>query len=86
METVLHFDDDVQSFYATDMTRIPAQKIHNYRSDLWIALNCFSLVSGGCFTLRSVESVLHTDDVWSGYTTETTRVPAQKVHNYRSDH
>ena len=85
METVLHFDDDVQSFYATDMTRIPAQKIHNYRSDLWIALNCFSLVSGGCFTLRNMESLVDADDMRSGHTTDTTRVPAQKVHNCRSD-
>ena len=85
METILHFDDDVRSFYATDTTRIPAQKVHNYRSDRWIALKFFSLVFGGCFTLRSMDSILHADDVRSGPTTDTTRVPTQKVHNYRSD-
>ena len=67
------------------MIRVPAQKVHNYRSDRWIALKFFSLDSGGYFTLRSVESVLHADDVRSGHTADTTTVPAQRVHNYRSD-
>ena len=67
------------------MIRVPAQKVHNYRSDRWIALKFFSLVFEGCFTLRSVESVVHADDVRSCPTTDTTRVLAQKVYNYRSD-
>ena len=84
MESILHADD-VQSGHNATTTRIPAQKVHNYRSDCWIALKCFSLVSGGCVTWRRVESVLHAYDVRSGPTTDTTRVTAQKVHNYRFD-
>ena len=70
---------------STDTTRVPAQKVHNNRSDRCIALNFFSLVFVGCFTWRSVESVLHADDIRSCPTTDTTRVPTQKVHKYRSD-
>ena len=84
MELVLH-SDDVRSGYSNDTTRVPAQKVHNCRSDRWIALKFFSGVSRGCFTWSSVELVLHSDDVRSGYSSDTTRVPAQKVHNYRSD-
>ena len=51
----------------------------------WIALKLFPRVSGGCFTWSSVESVLHDDDVRSGRSTDTIRVPDQNVHNYRSD-
>ena len=85
MESVLQADD-VRSGHTADTTRVPAQRVHNYRSDPWIALKCFSLVSRGCVKWRSVESVLYADDVRSGQTTDTTRVPAQKVHNYRSDY
>ena len=84
VESVLH-DDEVRSSRTTDTIRVPDQKVHNYRSDHWIALKCFSLVSGSCVTWRSVESVLHADDVRSSQTTDTTRVPALKVNNYRSD-
>ena len=84
MESVLH-DDDVRSGRTTDTIRVPDQKVHNYRSDRWIVLKLFARVSGGCFTWSSVESVLHDDDVRSGRTTDTIRVPDQKVHNYRSD-
>ena len=84
VESVLHADD-VRSGHTTDTTRVPAQKVHNYRFDRWIALNFFSLVFVGCFTWRSVESVLHADDIRLFPTTDTTRVPAQKVHNYRFD-
>ena len=33
----------------TDSAREPGQKVHNYRSDRWIAIKFFSRVSGGCF-------------------------------------
>ena len=86
MESVLQ-NDDVQSGHTTDTIRVPDQKVHNYRSDRWIALKLFSRVSEGCFTRSSVESVCHTDDdVWSVHTTDPTKVPDQNVHNYRSDH
>ena len=84
MESVL-LDDDVRSGRSTDPIRVPDPKVHNYRSDRWIALKMFLRVSGGCLTWSSVESVLHGDDVRSGRTTDTIRVPDQKVHNYRSD-
>ena len=82
MESVLH-DDDVRSGRTTNTIRVPDLKVHNYRSDRWIALKLFPRVSGSCFIWRSVESVLHDDDVRSGRTTNKIRVPDQKVHNYR---
>ena len=87
MESVCHADDAVCSAPTTDPTKVPDQKVHNYRSDRWIALKLFSRVFGGCFTWSSVESVCHADDaVRSGRTTDTIGVPDQKVHYYRSDH
>ena len=64
MESVL-YNDDVRSGRTTDTIRVPDQKVHNYRSDRWIALKLFPRVSGGSFTWSSVESVLHDDDVRS---------------------
>ena len=32
-----------------DSDRESGQKVHNYRSDRWIELKCFSRVSGACF-------------------------------------
>ena len=34
--------------HSNDSAREPGQKVHNYRSDRWIALKFFSWVSGGC--------------------------------------
>ena len=86
MESVCHADDAVRSAHITYQSRAPDQKVHNYRSDRWIALKIFSRVSGGCVTWSSVESVCHADDaVRSARTTDKIRVPDQKVHNYRSD-
>ena len=48
--------------HSSDNAREPGQKVHNYRSDRWIALKCFSRVSGGCFRWSCVESVRHADD------------------------
>ena len=84
MKSVLHADD-VLSGHCTDTTRVPAQKVHNYRSDRWITLKCFSGFSRDCFTWSSTESVLHYDDIPSRNSTDTTSVQAQKVLNYRSD-
>ena len=50
----------------TDNAREPGEKVHNYRSDRWIALKCFSRVSRGCFRWNCVESVRHVDGVRSG--------------------
>ena len=52
--------------HSTDNAREPGQKVHNYRSDYWIALKFFSGVSGGCFGWSCVELVRHSDDVRSG--------------------
>ena len=84
MESVL-YAYDIRSRQTADMTRVPAQKVHNYRSDRWITLKFFSGFSRDCFTWSSTKSVLHADDVVSSHCTDTTRVPAQKVHNYRSE-
>ena len=81
VESVLH-DDDVRSGRTTDTIRVPDLKVHNYRSDHWIALKLFPRVSGGCFTWSSVESVCHADDAVRSV---HTRVPDEKVHNYRYD-
>ena len=40
MESVL-YAYDIRSRQTADMTRVPAQKVHNYRSDRWITLNFF---------------------------------------------
>ena len=85
VESICPANDIVRSAPTTDPTKVPDQKVHNYRSDRCISLKLFSRVSGGCFTCSSVESVLHDDDVRLGHTTDTIRVPDQKVHNYRSD-
>jgi len=42
-------------------------------------------VSVGYFPWSSVDSLLHADDVLSSRTTDTTKVPAEKVHNFCSD-
>ena len=80
VESVLH-DDDVRSGRTTDTIGVLDPKVHNYRSDRWIALKIFLRVFGGCFTWGSVESVLHINDVRSVRNTDTIRVPDQKVHN-----
>ena len=84
VQSVLHADD-VRLGHCNNTTRVPAQKLNNYRSDRWNARKCFFGVSGDCFTWSSAESVLQSDDVSSGNSTDTTKVAAQKVHNYRSD-
>ena len=76
--------NDVRLGNSIDTTRVPAQKVHNYRADRWIALKHFSRVLRGCFIWSSVQSVLHVDDVWSSPCNYTTRVLGQKVHDYRS--
>ena len=50
----------------TDNTREPGQKVHNYRSDRWIALKFLSRVSKGYFRWNCMESVRHADGVRSG--------------------
>ena len=52
--------------HSTDCAREPCQKVHNYTSDRWIALKCFSRVCGSCFRWSCVESVRHADGVRSG--------------------
>ena len=52
--------------HSTDSAREPCQKVHNYRSDRWIALKFFSRVSEGCFRWNCEESVRHAVDVRSG--------------------
>ena len=41
VESVCHADDAVRSAHTTDQTSVPDQKVHNYRSDRWIALKLF---------------------------------------------
>ena len=45
VESVLH-DDDVRSGRTTDTIQVPDLKVHNYRSDSWIALKLFPRVFG----------------------------------------
>ena len=52
--------------HSTYNSRELGQKVHNYRSDRWMALKCFSRVFGGCFRCSCVESVRHADGVRSG--------------------
>ena len=67
--------------HSTDTSREPGQKVHNYRSDCWIALKCFLRVSGTCFRWSCVESVRHAEASGRGYSTDNAREPGQKVHN-----
>ena len=39
-DSILHYED-VRSGNSNDPTRVPAQKVHKYRSDRWIALKIF---------------------------------------------
>ena len=52
--------------HSTDNARELGQKVHNYRSDRWIALKSFSRVSRGCFRWSCVETVRHAVGVQSG--------------------
>ena len=52
--------------HSTDCAREPCQKGHNYTSDRWMALKCFSRVFGSCFRRSCVESIRHADGVRSG--------------------
>ena len=52
--------------HSTDSAREPGQKDHNYRSNRWIALKCFSQVFAGYFRWSCVESVRHADGIRSG--------------------
>ena len=61
VESVLH-DDDVRSGRTTDRIRVPDQKVHNYRSDRWIALKIIST--------SFAEAVLH-GVAWNQYCTTT---------------
>ena len=69
---------------STDGAREPGQKVHNYRSDRWIALKFLSLVFEGCFRWSCVESVRHAEASGRGHYTDSAREPGQMVHNYRS--
>ena len=71
--------------HSNDSDREPGEKVHNYTSDHWIALKCFSRVSGCCFD-RGVWNRYGwpTASGW-GHSTDSARELGQKVHNYRSD-
>ena len=84
MESLLHADD-VRSGRTTDTTTVPGENIHNFLIRLLDRAESFRGLSGGCFAWSSMESLLHADDVRFGRTTNTTRVPAQKVYNFLSD-
>ena len=84
VQSVLH-SDDVRSGNSLNTTIVPAQKVYNYRSDRSIALKNFTGFSGGCFTWSSLKSDFNANDVRSVHCTDTIKVPAQKVHNNRSN-
>jgi hypothetical protein len=42
----------------------------------------FRGVSVGYFPWSRVETLLHADDVRSGRTTDATKVPSKKIHNF----
>ena len=71
--------------HSTDGAREPGQKVHNYRSDRWIALKFLSRVFEGCFRWSCVESVRHAEASGRGHCTDSAREPSQMVHNYSSD-
>ena len=80
--------------HSTDNDREPGQKVHNYRSDRWIALKFLSRVSGGFDSATEPGQKVHNyrsghwialkffSRVSGGF--DGAREPGQKVHNYRS--
>ena len=71
--------------HSTDTTRDTGQKVHNYRSDLWIPLKLFHEFSNAVFNgvAWNRDNMLTTSG--QAHSTDSTREPCQKVHNYRSD-
>ena len=71
--------------HSTNRTRIQVQKVRIYSSDRWIPLKFFSRVSVGC--LDAIEWNRYDTSMPSGrgHSTDTTRVPGQKVRISRSD-
>ncbi|KAL3566424.1 hypothetical protein D5086_031839 [Populus alba] len=68
MESLLH-DDDVRSGDATDTTLVPAQKVHNFIYDRWIALKC----------CEEFPVVVFHGVAWTRYSTTTTYVRAMPL-------
>jgi len=77
--------DDVWWGQTTDQTRVPAQEVHNFLSDHWIMLNFLQEFLKAVFLGVVMKLLLNAPRVWSGQTTDQTRVLAQNVHNYWSD-
>ena len=74
MHLVLHVDD-VRLGHCTDTTRVPAQWSITIDSTVGSLQNFFQEFPEAVFAWGSLKSVLHSDDVWSGNSTDTTRVP-----------
>ena len=49
MESLLHDDDDIRLGDATDTTGVPAQKVHNFRSDRWIVIKFYEELAYAVF-------------------------------------
>ena len=71
--------------HSTDMTRVPGQKVRIYRSDRCIALKYFHEFLEAFFYGFACNRHYPPTVSGLGHSTERTRVPAQKVCNYRSD-
>jgi hypothetical protein len=81
VESLLHADD-VYSGRTTDAIALPAEKVHKFFIRPLDCAESFRGLSGGCFSRSSMQSLLHADDIRSGRTTDSTTVPAEKVHNF----
>jgi len=64
---------------------MPAQKVHNSWSIYWIVLKFLQEFPKAIFLRVVMKPLLDADEVWSGQTTDHTRVPVQQVHNSYSD-
>ncbi|KAG6758738.1 hypothetical protein POTOM_035195 [Populus tomentosa] len=94
VESLLHYDD-IRSGPITGTTRVPAQKEFLEAVSHTVAWNRYYIptTSGRALSpappeywhKRSLDSLLHSDDVRSGPTIDMTKVPSQKVHNKRSE-
>ena len=77
--------DIVWSRQTTDQTRVQTQNVHNSWSNRWIELKFLQEFLEVVFLGEALKSLRDVNGVWSGQTTDRTRVSAQDVHNFWFD-
>jgi hypothetical protein len=75
----------VWSDQTTDQMRVPTQQVLDSWSDRWIVVKILQEFPKGYFVGMAMKELREAPNVWSGKTTDLSKVPAQKVHNPWSD-